>query len=347
MFPRGNRLGLFKRRKKPRHPAGPEDFPTICSDGGVWSNHHYSVKELVQTESFRFPLIVKVTHGCQDGFYDNDGATVSKNQVGRGGVVAWWRGGVMAWWRGGVVAWWRGGVVAWRRGGVAVLQIYDCGKQRRVEAVDSLGRNLSIPVDFPAQVTPTDGERAGDSLTLAEATVSLPVKVEVLGTKSDDDDKLTKHVLTGQTLLLRNVTNDVFLRASAVNKGWIDQSQVLTIPSFIGTEFTVAQGIRDVTPDEWTDYCNMFSRSVRHVNFYLVQGSPEIYILDKSKRESDTNEASYEYLLRKTTGLDDNDDGYENASNRNTTDSHVYTRIHSDNSYDDTDAPIYDTIDNG
>jgi len=60
--------------------------------------------------------------------------------------------------------------------------------------------------------------QCADSLTLAEAAVNLPVKVVVLRTKSDDDDA-TNHALTGQTLLLRRVTNDVFLRACAINKG--------------------------------------------------------------------------------------------------------------------------------
>ena len=42
-----------------------------------------------------------------------------------------------------------------------VLQIHDCAKQRRVDAIDSFGRNLSIPTDYPLEVTPIDGERAG------------------------------------------------------------------------------------------------------------------------------------------------------------------------------------------
>jgi len=47
---------------------------------------------------------------------------------------------------------------------------------------------------------------------------------------------------------------------------------VLVIPSCIGIEFAVAEGIRGVTDDEWTDYNSMFSRSVRHLNFDLVHG---------------------------------------------------------------------------
>ena len=47
---------------------------------------------------------------------------------------------------------------------------------------------------------------------------------------------------------------------------------MLAIPSCIGLEFAVAEGIRGVTDDEWTDYNNMFSRSVRHLNFDLVHG---------------------------------------------------------------------------
>lgn len=71
------------------------------------------------------------------------------------------------------------------------------------------------------------------------------------------------------------LSNDV-IRLS----GWIDQSRVLTIPSFLGTEFATAEGMRGATNDEWTDYKNMFSRSVRHVNFDLVQGPPGWYSLD-------------------------------------------------------------------
>ena len=55
-----------------------------------------------------------------------------------------------------------------------------------------------------------------DRLTLTEASVSLPVKVKVLQTTKE---KSTKYDLTGQTLLLRSVADDVFLRANAINGG--------------------------------------------------------------------------------------------------------------------------------
>ena len=55
-----------------------------------------------------------------------------------------------------------------------------------------------------------------DRLTLAEASVSVPVKVKVLDSTSE---KSSKCDLTGQTLLLRSVADDVFLRANAINGG--------------------------------------------------------------------------------------------------------------------------------
>lgn len=57
-----------------------------------------------------------------------------------------------------------------------------------------------------------------DRLTLTEASVSLPVKVKVLQTTAVTE-KSTKYDLTGQTLLLRSVADDVFLRANAINGG--------------------------------------------------------------------------------------------------------------------------------
>ncbi|KAI0210352.1 hypothetical protein LSAT2_004911 [Lamellibrachia satsuma] len=208
-----------------------------------------------------------------------------------------------------------------------VLQIHDCGKQRRVEALDSLGRNLSIPADYPVHVTPTDGERAGDYLTLAEATVSLPVKVEVLRTMPGGDG-VTKHVRTGQMLLLRSVGEIVFLRANAINRGWIDQSRVLTIPSFLGTEFATAEGMRGATNDEWTDYKNMFSRSVRHVNFDLVQGPPEIFILCEPRSVSDIGALPFEQFINHRTLQETTEEREEGVDQQlKETMTHVYARV--------------------
>ena len=55
-----------------------------------------------------------------------------------------------------------------------------------------------------------------DSLSLAEALGRLPIKVQVLRMTSHETAKLD---LSGQTLLLRSVDDNVFLRANAINGG--------------------------------------------------------------------------------------------------------------------------------
>ena len=58
--------------------------------------------------------------------------------------------------------------------------------------------------------------------------------------------------------------------------GWIDQSNISCIPSFLRMEFAVALCMRDATDDEWDDCRNMFARSVRHMHaaFGRLNGWP-------------------------------------------------------------------------
>ena len=57
-----------------------------------------------------------------------------------------------------------------------------------------------------------------------------------------------------------------------VISGWLDQTDVMCIPAFLGAEFACAVGMQAATEGEWADYTNMFKRSIRHLNFSLLQG---------------------------------------------------------------------------
>ena len=54
--------------------------------------------------------------------------------------------------------------------------------------------------------------------------------------------------------------------------GWIDQGNVGIIPSFLNMRLVIAVGMVGATEEEWTDYQSMFARSVRHINYSMVQG---------------------------------------------------------------------------
>ena len=54
--------------------------------------------------------------------------------------------------------------------------------------------------------------------------------------------------------------------------GWIDQGNVGIIPSFLNMRMVIAVGMVGATEEEWTDYQSMFARSVRHINYSMVQG---------------------------------------------------------------------------
>ena len=53
--------------------------------------------------------------------------------------------------------------------------------------------------------------------------------------------------------------------------GWIDQSDIAVIPSFLGLRFEVAIGMHGATEEEWEDYHSMFSRSVRHLVIKIME----------------------------------------------------------------------------
>ena len=54
--------------------------------------------------------------------------------------------------------------------------------------------------------------------------------------------------------------------------GWIDQDGVCAIPAFLGATFSVAEGMAGASDGEWKDYHEMFARSVRHLDFTLLNG---------------------------------------------------------------------------
>ena len=56
--------------------------------------------------------------------------------------------------------------------------------------------------------------------------------------------------------------------------GWIDQTEIAHLPSFMTAQFVVADDMRGASTGEWRDYQGMFSRSVRHLNFSLMNGYP-------------------------------------------------------------------------
>ena len=48
--------------------------------------------------------------------------------------------------------------------------------------------------------------------------------------------------------------------------------EVVLIGSFMTVELAVAVGMNGASKEEWMDYKNMFARSVRHLNFAMLQG---------------------------------------------------------------------------
>ena len=47
--------------------------------------------------------------------------------------------------------------------------------------------------------------------------------------------------------------------------GWIEQSEEVMIPDYLGIELFVATGLLNSTDQEWFDYKSMLLRSVRHL----------------------------------------------------------------------------------
>ena len=63
------------------------------------------------------------------------------------------------------------------------------------------------------------------------------------------------------------------------HKGWIDQLNVIEIPSLFNTEFAVAQGISGASTADWSDYKLMYEYSVRHINFNSTGYRGSSYLL--------------------------------------------------------------------
>ena len=55
--------------------------------------------------------------------------------------------------------------------------------------------------------------------------------------------------------------------------GWVDQSEITLVPAaFSSASFSVAEGLRLASDQEWADYCGMFARAVRHLHFFSLAG---------------------------------------------------------------------------
>jgi len=50
-----------------------------------------------------------------------------------------------------------------------------------------------------------------------------------------------------------------------VCEGWLDVADIVFIPDDLSAAFSVAEGLKDASDDEWLDYCGMFARAARPV----------------------------------------------------------------------------------
>ena len=109
-----------------------------------------------------------------------------------------------------------------------VLQIHDSARQTRVDAVDSLGRNLSLPADLPVEVTPTDGPHAGGKYeAVVDDRFCLPIPVGTAWTyESKTFAKITviKHVI-GTAEMLFSVK-----KLHLINKNMYFRTDVKVMP---------------------------------------------------------------------------------------------------------------------
>ena len=85
-------------------------------------------------------------------------------------------------------------------------------------------------------------------------------------------------VVTRTTLMTSTLSADATKHCSLHLTGWLDQTEIAHLPSYMSAQFVVAEDMRGATSSEWRDYQGMFGRSVRHLNFSLMAGYPGMYV---------------------------------------------------------------------
>lgn len=208
----------------------------------LWTDGIYTISQLISKFSLRFPVIVRTTNG-----YFGAGHELTTDQV---------------------------------------LFIHRICLQNRVLATDARGRNLTLPTDCSLKVRCLTGsqralDRSHQSLADVLRSTSLPVTVDIVDevgkrhllNEEENDDKDSTLSSENLRLNLKKISEERFLIASTITKGWLDQSNVRMIPEQLkGLSFRLAIGIKDALLEEWIDYCGMFHRASRHLRFILIDG---------------------------------------------------------------------------
>lgn len=166
----------------------------------------------------------------------------------------------------------RDGVLDLARGQVILVNGF--GKQRRVMATNNAQEPITIPFDYNMKLYLQSSEEHLDLRSAVEGK-ALPFKgqVELVGSLSDT----TQGNLIGEDLTFLAIKETTFLCANIITQGWIDQSEILIIPEFLSVKFSLALGLRAASHVEWVDYCGMFSRSVRHLDYDSISGYQGIF----------------------------------------------------------------------
>ena len=157
-----------------------------------------------------------------------------------------------------------------------VLQVHSSAFQKRVLAIDALNRVISIPVDYPAnvQVLEKKTNRVPCSLHDVLRTTSMPFTGRVTGWVNEGKTRPGLDVIHLELKFIK-VIESPFLLGNAIIDGWIDQMEIIVIPSILGLEFSVGLGLRGAGDEEWKEYKCMFERTIRHLKFENVRGFKE------------------------------------------------------------------------
>lgn len=241
-----------KRRAAIQNKNSGDDEDTLNVSSIQWASPSVSVSQLATTYRAQFPLLAKVT---------DDSADFSRGQV---------------------------------------YLVHSCGTEQRVTAelkldnqdvtldsevkVSDVKVKVSIPVNYAMDVYV--GARENTAASVAEnwrfsklvevKRMPLTVLVRSVHRRRDGDDAALVD-LTGHKLRLIGVDDSVFLRANAINNGWVDQDEVTVMPEFVNVRLSVAVGMLGASDHEWSDYLQMFARAVRHIHYYHIDACPDVF----------------------------------------------------------------------
>lgn len=171
-----------------------------------------------------------------------------------------------------------------------VFQIYGSCEERRVKAIDSAGRLLSLPHDLTINVKikcsknnkQTVGNKGYMKLSDAlEKVNELPITFDVDSYNGDLEESVAG--LVSSQLTITNIYNCSYLLANNIDNGWLDSNEIVMIPEDLKATFNVACGLKEASVDEWKDYCGMFERTARHLKFSTITGFQGIIYEDWSK----------------------------------------------------------------